>query len=273
MRRQYVSKLSDKNYVYGEITQARENSNRATYELVNFIKSHSDRMQKSLNLTGIKSGNPNAVLGMIQSLKTFEEGLEIATKRFSRRVDTEMRKTDKYYVVRIKTKTGYIKSEESESKLKAARTLRTRELQKNAVKSFNENSPRVYATKFAIAEKGLFSDGKYALDKFLGDTQKRLQAVSKIYNDMNFEVAQTKEKLNNDLKKSWLMLTSIKPNEYADFSNSANDMKNLDKLIRGHFDEIVKGLMFVRSNLEASVASANNSMHHVADFSQGLEFA
>lgn len=273
MRRQYVSKLSDKNYVYGEITQALENSNKATYEIINFINAHSSRMQKSINTLGIKSGDPNSVFQMVQALKNFEEGLEIATKRFTNKIQSEMRKTDKYYVVRIKTKTGYIKSEESESKLKAARTLRTKQLQKEAVKSFFENSPRVYATKFSIAEKDLFSDGKFALDKFLGDTQKRIQAVSKIYNNMNFEVAQTREKLNNDLKKSWIMLNSIRPNEYADFSKSANDMKNLDILIRKHFEEIVQGLMFVRSNLEASIASANSSLHHVADFSQGLQFA
>ena len=71
MKRQYVSKLSDKNSVYGEITSALDNSNKATYELVNFIKSHSSRMQNNISYSSIKSGNVSAVLGMIQSIKNF----------------------------------------------------------------------------------------------------------------------------------------------------------------------------------------------------------
>lgn len=272
MKRQYVSKLSDKNSVYGEITSALDNSNKATYELVNFIKSHSSRMQNNISYSSIKSGNVSAVLGMIQSIKNFEEGLEIATKRFSTKIEREMQKTDKYYVVRIKTKTGYIKSEESESKLKAARTIRTRQLQKAAVKSISENSPRVYSTKFAITQKDLFSDGKFALDRFLGDTQKKLESISKIYNDMNSEISHTRASLLNELKKCWVMLNSIKPNEYADFSKSSTDLLNLKVLIEKHFDDIIKGLMFVRSNIESSVLSANNSMSRVANFDQGLQF-
>lgn len=273
MRKEYITKLSDQKLVYQDIATAFDNSNRATNELINFIKSHHSRIEPSLTNPAIKSGNPKAVYEMIQARKGFEEALEIATKRFTSRIQSEMRKTDRYYVLRIKTATGYIKSEESESKLRAARTLRTKKLQKDAIKSFFENSPSVFATKFAITEKGIFSDGKFALDKFLGNTQTKLYEIAKIYNRMNKDIAQLSKEMNDQTKKAWVMLNSIHPNEYMDFSKSSQDMKNLDTLIRNHFTEILQGLMYVRSNIEASVASANNTMRHIPDFEGGLQFA
>ena len=80
---------------------------------------------------------------MIERARNLEAAVEESSKRFSSKMRNSLSKYDKYYVVRIKTETGYVKSEVMESKLRAAANLRTNRNQRDAIKSFKTNSPQV----------------------------------------------------------------------------------------------------------------------------------
>lgn len=260
MRKQYLAKKSDIKNGYDEICEAIESSAKSIRDFLQAIEPHSNRFHSSLTKPGIKSGSINDLSEMMERARKLEAAIEESSKKFSAKMRNSTSKYDKYYAVRIKTKTGYIKSEVTESKLRAASNLKMQRNQREAIKSFQTNSPQVFATKFGITDKIGFD-----LDKFLGTTDKKLAQVSKLYTNMHRSLSECAHDLEESLKSAYQMLYSIKPNALADFSASAEDLKSLNNNISVHFLSMIKDLQAVRSRIDQQVVTINVAAHQAGE--------
>ena len=250
MQKQYINKDSDHLVAYKNLCALVEDTHRSGVEFLNTMTRHSKDFERSVESRSFKSAEPDAIKSAIQSALRLYQVLDVTQKRFEAKVNTAIRKYDKIYVVRIKTADGYLRSDISEARVKAARRLQIRKMQKDAVKSMNTNSPKVFATKNRISDKLSFN-----VAKILGDDSKKLELASKIYNDMIFAMANYKKYLDDKLDKTRSMIISVDGRHYTKQRDDMTNLINVAKLIDLCFEKIADTLGHAKGTLDLNAHS------------------
>lgn len=250
MQKHYITKSSDTNAAYDNIVRMAVDAHRAGYDLLNTMKPFNTAFDQSLSKPSLKSGDIKSFAVMMQNLRRVEEALNVSQEKFSRKTNNAVKHYDRLYLVRVKTASGYVKSEVSETRIKAALRLRISKLEKDAIKSINSNSPRVFATKFGINED---------LAKLLPDTSRKLTQIIKLYNDMVMAMASYKKYLDGKLDKTRSMMISIHPEKYPNLRDDMDNLVNVAKLIDLCFNKISETIANTKGTLEANMASLKDT--------------
>ena len=250
MQKHYISKSSDTKTAYDNIIRMATDAHKAGYDLLNIMKPFTTTFDQSLAKPSLKSGNIRDFSVMMQNLRKVEQALEISQDKFTRKTYNAIKSYDRLYLVRVKTKSGYIKSEVSETRLKAALRLKIGKLQRDAIKSMNANSPRVFATKFGINEE---------LAKLLPDTNRKLVQIIKLYNDMVMAMTSYKKFIDSKLDKTRSIMISLHPEKYPNLREDMDNLINVAKLIDLCFNKISETLANTKGTLETNMASLHDT--------------